>query len=229
MARRRARKLSAPKFFFYSVTLILLLVAAASLIGLVIGALSDLTASISFTVCFSLLLSFIVVSYLLHKGKSLKKIVKELGLSRSALTTKTIGYGILLFAIYIVILFAVAAYSVTTGNQVNSNVQQALGGYPLWAIVFVSVIAPLNEEIAFRGFLVPRIGFLASGILFGILHFGYGSWSEIIVALWFGITGGYVFKRTKSLYPTLITHMAVNVLTAITILSVIHPMMSLVH
>jgi uncharacterized protein len=226
---RRAKKSSAPKMFFYSGTLILIAAAAYSLFGLWAGTLPVITASVWFTVCFSLILSFLVVSYLLHKGKKLKKIVKELGLSRAALTRRTIGYGLLLFSIYIIIIFAMAAYSEATGVQINSNVQQALGGYPLWAIVFVSLVAPLNEEIAFRAFLVPRIGVIASGVLFAILHFGYGSWSEIIVALWFGLAGGYVFKRTKSLYPSLMTHMLVNSITAITIVVALHPMLTLVH
>jgi membrane protease YdiL (CAAX protease family) len=226
---RSQKKRSLPKLFFYSGTIIVILAGAASLLGAATGSINTTTASVWFTVCFSLLLSFLVISYLLHKGKSLKKIIKELGLSRKALTRRTIGYGLIIFMIYVIILFGIAAFSILTGNQVNSNVQQAIGGYPLWAIVFVSVIAPFNEEIAFRGFLVPRIGVVASGILFGILHFGYGSWSEIIVALWFGLTGGYVFKKTKSLYPSLITHLMVNTITGITIFAAIHPLLILVH
>lgn len=226
---RRGVKVSAPKIFFYSGTFILFIAAVVSLIGLVTGTLNATDADIGFTVCFSLLLSFLVVSYLLHKGKKPKRILKELGLSRDALTLKTVGYGLLIFAIYMIILFGMAAFSVLTGTQINSNVQQTIGGFPIWVLVFLSVIAPLNEEIAFRAFLVPRIGVIPSGIIFGVLHFGYGSWSEIVVALWFGLTGGYVFKRTKSLYPSLITHIMVNTITAVSVAVLLHPMLILVH
>jgi membrane protease YdiL (CAAX protease family) len=210
-------KLSAPKLFFYSGTIVILIAAMASLLGMATGSLNANAAGIYFTVCFSLLLSFLVVSYLLHKGKKPRRIIKELGLSRKALNARTVGYGLLLFMIYLAILFGIAVVSQATGMQISSNVQETIGGYPFWALIFLSIIAPLNEEIAFRGFLVPRIGVVLSGLLFAILHFGYGSVSEIVVALWFGLAGGYVFKRTRSLYPSLITHIAVNSLTTVTI------------
>ena len=73
-----------------------------------------------------------MVSYLLHKGKKPKRILKELGLSRDALTLRTVGYGLLIFAIYMIILFGMAAFSALTGTQINSNVQQAIGGFPIW-------------------------------------------------------------------------------------------------
>jgi membrane protease YdiL (CAAX protease family) len=225
--RKGSGKSTAPKVFFYTGTFLFILVAAISVIGLLTGSINSATASMAFTLAFSLTLSFLVISYLLHKGKSLKRIVKELGLSRKALNRRTIGYGLLLFAIYVIIIFAIATISSITGVQINSNVQQTIGGYPIWALVFLSIIAPLNEEIAFRGFLVPRIGVLFSGLLFAVLHFGYGSVSEIVIALWFGLAGGYVFKRTKSLYPSLMTHILVNSITAIAISAI--PMLIMVH
>ena len=215
-------KASALKSIFYSGTILLIIALAACLMGAAVGFIDPNAANLAFTVCFSLLLSFLVVSFLLHKGKKPKAILKGLGLSRKALNWQTVGYGATLFLMYLVILFALAAFSQLTGIQISSNVQQAIGGYPAWALLFLSVIAPLNEEIAFRGFLVPRIGVVLSGLLFAILHFGYGSVSEIAVALWFGLAGGYVFKKTKSLYPSLITHMAVNSITAISILAFVH-------
>ncbi len=220
--KKGSGKPSALKLFFYSGAVLLILASAISILLAATSSIYQNSASIAFTVCFSLTLSFLVVSYLLHKGRKPKAVIKELGLSRKAFNRKTVGYGVLLFVIYIAILFAIVIFSEVTGITVNSNVQQIIGGYPLWALIFLSVIAPLNEEIAFRAFLVPRIGVVLSGLIFAVLHFGYGSVSEIVVALWFGLAGGYVFKRTKSLYPSLITHMAVNSLTAITIFLVLH-------
>jgi membrane protease YdiL (CAAX protease family) len=230
--RKGSGKPSALKLFFYCGTILIILAAAISIIGAVIGSISTNTANMALTICFSLILSFLVVSYLLSKGKKPKAIIKELGLSRKALNWRTAALALGLFAIYLIIIFAFALFSSLTGIQISSNVQQAIGGYPLWALIFVAVIAPINEEIAFRAFLVPRIGVILSGLVFAVLHFGYGSFAEIAVALWFGLTGGYVFKRTKSLYPSLITHMAVNSLTAISIFVALHygsAMMILVH
>jgi membrane protease YdiL (CAAX protease family) len=229
---KRSGKSSALKLFFYSGTAVLLIASLVSVLGALIGFMDPNTASLAFTVCLSLLFSFSVISYLLRKGKRPRLIIKELGLSRKALTWKMVGYGAILFLIYLAILFGFATFSQLTGIQISSNVQQVIGSYPVWALVFISIVAPLNEEIAFRAFLVPRIGVLFSGLIFAVLHLGYGSISEIAVALWFGLTGGYVFKKTKSLYPSLITHMAVNSLTAVSIFAFIHyggPMLILVH
>jgi membrane protease YdiL (CAAX protease family) len=227
--RKGSGKSTALKLFFYFGTILILIAMAASLIALYFGYLSAIDASVYFTVAFSLLLSFLVVSYLLHKGKKPKKIIQELGLSKKSLTPKMVGYGLIIFAIYVAIILAIAAISSITGTQINSNVQQTIGGFPIWAIVFIAVIAPINEEITFRGFLVPRIGIIPSGLLFAALHFGYGSISEIVIALWFGLTGGYVFKKTKSLYPSLITHMMVNTITAIAVVTILPTMLTLVH
>jgi hypothetical protein len=215
-------KTSAPKSLFYAGTILLLSATAISLFGNVTGIFAPAATSLAFTICFSLTLSFLVVSYLLHKGKKPKAIVKELGLSRKALTWKNAGYGLLLFLVYIGIIFAIAVFSQVTGTTISSNVQQTIGGYPIWALVFLSIIAPLNEEIAFRGFLVPRIGVVLSGLVFAVLHLGYGSVSEIAVALWFGLAGGYVFKKTKSLYPSLMTHIAINSVTTILLAVFLH-------
>ena len=217
MAKGRG-KTTALRLLFYSGTIILLLALVISLVGALTGAINSDAASMAFTICFSLVLSFAVISYLLYKGKKPKAIIKELGLSGKAFNRQAVGYALVLFAIYIAIIFGIAIFSQITGIAVNSNVQQTIGNYPIWALVFLSVIAPLNEEIAFRGFLVPRIGVVLSGLVFAILHFGYGSVSEIAVALWFGLSGGYAFKKTKSLYPSLMTHIAVNSITAISIL-----------
>jgi len=213
---------AALKAFFYSGTVLLVLATCLSLFGSIFGLFDPNSASLAFTICFSLLISFLVFSYLLSKGKNPKAIIKGLGLSRKSFAWKSMKYAIVLFVVYIGILFAMAIYSSATGTVISSNVQQTIGGYPIWALLFIAVIAPINEEIAFRGFLVPRIGVICSGLLFAVLHFGYGSIAEIAVALWFGLAGGYVFKKTKSLYPSMITHIAINSLTAITLVAFMH-------
>ena len=194
------------KRFFYCATALLALLIVGSLITYIWGKLSLDNANLIFSTALSLLFSFSVVSYLLYKGKKPKKIVGELGLSRKSLSWKMVGYGLTLFMVYIVLILAASAIASITNTQISSNVQQVIGTYPLWAIIFIAFIAPINEEILFRGFLVPRVGVIASGIIFALGHIGYGSFIEIAVALWFGFAGGYVFKKTKSLYPSLITH-----------------------
>ena len=100
-----------------------------------------------------------------------------------------------------------------------TNVRQLLGGLPAYFFAFAVIVAPIDEEILFRGFLVPRIGIILSALIFGILHFlSYASISEFIAAFVFGLIAGYAFKRTRSLYSTIIPHMLVNLLGILALL-----------
>lgn len=68
--------------------------------------------------------------------------------------------------------------------------------------VFVGAI----EELIFRSILLTRFekvfsqrsGILMSGVLFGIMHSGYGLMNEVIFASFFGILLGYIFQKTGS-------------------------------
>lgn len=82
--------------------------------------------------------------------------------------------------------------------------------------VFVGAV----EELIFRSILQTRLekalglkyGLLLSGILFGIMHAGYGIMNEILFAGFFGIVLGYIFQKTRS-FPFILTiHGTVNVL-----------------
>jgi len=82
--------------------------------------------------------------------------------------------------------------------------------------VFVAAI----EELIFRSILQTRFekifgssyAILLSGILFGIMHAGYGLVSEIIFASLFGIVLGIIFQKTRS-FPFILTlHGFANIL-----------------
>lgn len=51
-----------------------------------------------------------------------------------------------------------------------------------------------------------------SGILFGIMHSGYGLMNEIIFASLFGILLGYIFQKTRSFPFILVIRGTVNLL-----------------
>ncbi|MGC8669937.1 MAG: CPBP family intramembrane glutamic endopeptidase [Candidatus Micrarchaeia archaeon] len=171
------------------------------------------------TIYLSLLFPSIVFSYLLARKKSLKAIIEGLGLSASKLTFNNIGIGVLLFASILLLSFAMSIFSALSNIPLPTNVQSLLGGMPLYLLIFSFIIAPIDEEILFRGFLVPRIGIVLSALVFALLHFSYLSISETFAAFVFGLLAGYVFKKTGSLYATIIGHMLVNLLTIIAILA----------
>jgi CAAX protease family protein len=165
------------------------------------------------SITLSLALPSMVFSYLLFRGNTIGQIISQLGLSRDRFTLKMIAAGILVFFGVMLFSLAISVFSTATNIQLPTNVQTVLAGTPLYFLVFTFLVAPINEEIFFRGFLVPRIGIIASALLFAVLHFTYASVSEFVAALFFGLLAGYVYKRTKSLYPSIVAHMIVNFIT----------------
>lgn len=171
------------------------------------------------SIALSLFFPSIVFSYLLYKGNTIGKIISQLGLSKDKVTVKFILLGIAIFIAVMIFGLALAAFSQVTGIQLPTNVQDALAGTPVYFLIFTFLIAPINEEIFFRGFMVPRIGIVASAIIFAFLHLSYLSISEFVAALFFGLLAGYVFKKTKSLYPSIVAHAIVNFVTVATLFS----------
>ncbi|MGI0141767.1 MAG: lysostaphin resistance A-like protein [Candidatus Micrarchaeales archaeon] len=141
-----------------------------------------------------------------------QEIVQSLGLSRKKLTMMIIGIGIVVFFALFTLDVLVNLASSVIGTTIDTNAGLLLQSAPIWFYIFTAIIAPINEEIFFRGFLVPRIGIILSALIFGVLHASYNSTFgvEIIAAVIFGLIAGYVYKRTNSLYASIIAHILIN-------------------
>jgi membrane protease YdiL (CAAX protease family) len=210
----QAKQSNILKYFFYACTIITLIVTILSIDLFANGVLSMVDAEVYSSIAFSLFLPSIVFAYLARKH-NFSQILNELGLSKNHISVKFFVYGILLFLIILMLEIGLSLFSYITGIPLPTNVGKILSGMPLYFLIFSVFIAPLNEEIAFRGFLVNRIGIVASALIFAILHAGYSSIAEGLGAFIFGLLAGYVFKKTKSLYPSLIAHIIVNLLAVI--------------
>jgi membrane protease YdiL (CAAX protease family) len=98
---------------------------------------------------------------------------------------------------------------------------QSAGFLPLMFIAFV-VLAPLQEEILFRGFLyrglapalgpAPTIGLLSA--LWAVLHVQY-AWFFIAEIFLLGLTFGWLRQRSGSTLLTVILHITNNALAMI--------------
>ena len=219
MAGRRARKGPSGITRFSSYIISLLLAAASVVVGVLyvykIVPFSFAEANLSITL--SLFFPSIVFSYLLYRKRSLPEIIGQIGLSRKGLTFRNLAMGVSMFLAILVLGIVFDLFSQATGIPLPTNVALVLSGMPLYFLIFASLIAPFNEEILFRGFLVNRIGILFSALIFAFLHSGYASISELVAALIFGLLAGFVFRKTKSLYPCILAHILVNVLAVIAI------------
>ena len=210
-----------------------------------IGLVSNNTLTFILEVVSLLSLSVAVFLYgKLYKKESLKQTLSFLGLSKDRISVNALWIGILLFIIILLLEVAVGSLGNFLNTSINTNTGTLFAGAPLWFYVFVAVIEPVNEEIFFRGFLIKRInigtgaigssllkrsyrpvwaGIVASAVIFGLLHASYDSTFaiEVVAAMFFGLMAGYVFSESDSLYPSMLTHILVNSLGVLAILSII--------
>ena len=238
LGKRATTKAAAPsrhvKRSSYAITILLLLlmVLSSALYSKGYIGMPGLVAQSSIE--FSLFLTSIVFSWMLYNGSTPRQIISYLGLTRDRLSAKMLGIGILLFIAIVILGLAVSAISTATNMPLPTNVQTVLAGAPLYFLVFTVIIAPINEEIFFRGFLVSKLGkmfgiafgIVLSALIFAVLHLSYLSVSEFAAALFFGLIAGYAFVKTKSLYPSIIGHILVNLVTISSLIYVgmlIHP------
>ena len=106
--------------------------------------------------------------------------------------------------------------------EINLPFQQMLENRPTIVLfaIFVVVLGPLCEELAFRGFLMPLLmrsfgaaaGIIATGLLFGCLHapeYGF-HWQHVVLISTAGIVFGWVRYRTGSTAAAFLMHSTYN-------------------
>ncbi|MGC8662722.1 MAG: CPBP family intramembrane glutamic endopeptidase [Candidatus Micrarchaeia archaeon] len=179
--------------------------------------ISMFEAELYITALFSLLLPASAFAYLAHTGRNINEAAHELGILQNLKLLKIISIGILFFMLILLLEVGITLISEIINIRIATNACDAITGMPIWFIAFVSLIGPIDEELFFRGFLVKRIGIVPSAALFAVLHAGYGSsfGIDIIAAFIFGLVAGYIFKKTNSIYPSMLSHVLVNLIAVI--------------
>lgn len=129
------------------------------------------------------------------------------------------GYGALLIVLIgpiELLLYRLAGIELfTDGRWLLDGLKSPYG----WAVVIAAVVlAPLWEEVTFRGFLLSalaksRLGFwpaaLLSSVLWTLLHFGY-SWPGLVSVFLAGIGMSWIMLRTGSMRAVVVAHAVVN-------------------
>ncbi len=91
----------------------------------------------------------------------------------------------------------------------------AMGSEAPIALMFTCVIAPLLEEMLFRGVILRSFllqysrtaAIIGSSVLFGIAHLNL---YQFVTALIAGLILGWLYERTRSLWPCILLHAANN-------------------
>jgi hypothetical protein len=97
------------------------------------------------------------------------------------------------------------------------------------AYILLCLCAGIFEEIIYRGFMVnyfiqdnpnnifPATALLAPAILFSLAHF-YQGWTSVFKIFLFTLLLNFIFIQTKSLYPTMIIHFLVDLISGMSAL-----------
>lgn len=79
------------------------------------------------------------------------------------------------------------------------------------AVLFFSMLAPLGEEILFRGILQPRFGIVAQAAAFAAMHVAGVTVSQGILVFLFGIALGLAARRW-GLWASIVAHGTYNLI-----------------
>ncbi len=218
---RRSKKASIRYFFYFALVAFIFVSFIASPLLYAFYIINKANMLAISSIALSLAFPFMAFSYLLAKGHTLKEAEKELGLEKRKITIRYITIGIALFLLFFFGEIIASIISSAINITINTNVQAVTKGLPLYFFAFAIILAPIDEEILFRGLLCPRIGIIASALIFSILHYlSYFSMAELVAAFIFGVAAGYIFMKTSSLYPSIIGHMLFDLTNIIIMLMI---------
>ena len=99
-----------------------------------------------------------------------------------------------------------------SGEQMARAMAATLGSLSVPNALLLALASGLGEELFFRGALQPRVGWLASSLLFGAVHFvprrEMLPWTGFAIAMG-GVLGG-LFAWTGNLVAPIVAHVVVN-------------------
>jgi membrane protease YdiL (CAAX protease family) len=141
----------------------------------------------------------------------------------------SIGFGLLLYPgmVFGVGLALSLLLSAISGEATQAPEQVPSGLSPVGVvvtIVYAVVIAPLHEELFFRGVLFRAVrdryglgsGLIASGVAFALIHYLDAPWQDAVllmgVMFFNGIALGWWYERRGVIVAPVVAHMVFNVI-----------------
>ena len=160
------------------------------------------------------------VWYILRRhGRGLKELGWQWGKPSRTLAYGTLGalvalvlsYGAF-FLVYLIFYLLAGRGPVSADSE---QMQDLSNGYLVLVIVVVVILAPIFEELFFRGLFYPALrnrlkpawAIILNGAVFGVIHFQPLFMVSLILV---GITLAYLYEKTDSLAAPIITHALYN-------------------
>jgi hypothetical protein len=140
-----------------------------------------------------------------------------LGVRGFSASTLVLGCGLMILSYLFNLLFGLFLAIFDLRMQADMVAVFAELSSPWWLLVAGIVVAPVVEEIFFRGFvfagLAKRYGWRAAGvgssILFALMHFQPLAILPICVL---GLIFAYLYYRSGSIWPAVLMHVSTNAL-----------------
>jgi uncharacterized protein len=163
------------------------------------------------TITFSLLIGSLAVYWKMRRN-GLRGALGELGLRRERLLWNSV-LGVAATVLAVLGLAALALVFQQQGLNDLENVKEKVSFFPGFLVVYAVSFGPLSEELFFRGLLLPLVGPWGSSALFALFHYGYGSMLEVVSAFGIGLFYCWLYRRTGSLVPPLVSHILYNAIS----------------
>lgn len=162
-------------------------------------------------------LLFIGLIVLIHQ----KKLPEAASMKKTPLSSlgagTFLGFGGYAVAVILIALMSAIPAVMESQNQYMEQQEAIMAAQPnFWMeILYISVAAPLLEEILCRGLMLktlkqsmkPSTAIFISALIFALIH---GNLYQIVFTLPLGILMGYLAHRFDSIWPSVMTHIAFN-------------------
>lgn len=128
------------------------------------------------------------------------------------------GFFVAYLAMYVgnmVSVYIIELIYSASGNILTNPLEESVESTPMWAnVLFVVILAPVLEEIVFRGMICRRLlalgeGFAVvfSGVFFAMLH---GNIYQLFYAFLLGCMFGFIYVKTGKIIYSIIYHVFIN-------------------
>ena len=195
-----------------------LFVGISCFTGIIVGLLSrstDLSGEVLQMIRFlpNYVISMPLIILLLSKLPGTKPEKHKLPV-KSYLASIAMTFGIMI-ACNVIGLIITGIIGSLTGVKVGNVTMEILdSATPGISVIFISICAPIFEELVFRKMLVTRVlkygegvAVLLSGLMFGLFH---GNFNQFIYAFGLGAFLAYIFVKTGDVKITISLHVIVN-------------------
>ncbi|MFA6988561.1 MAG: type II CAAX endopeptidase family protein [Candidatus Gastranaerophilaceae bacterium] len=169
-------------------------------------------------------LALLVTTYLTIKFQFKESFTEVMGIDFKNIKSYIIT-GILATIVLVLFTTIINILSIFVFNNSFKNPYESFSPEKIRLIsIFAILIAPIVEEVFFRGFIQPvfvkrfgmYIGIFTTSVIFGLSHSQYTNYSTALLSvIAIGIVLGIVKEKTGSIIPGILAHFINNFLAAL--------------